>query len=407
MKTTKGIIPGKKQHVMLMLIAAAMAIFTYAGCHNISAGSKDDNPGQDVDSVGSELKIRSAVEYKNLQIFPITSEKAAQKDVEYLTLSQALKAEKATVHETGNVNQLSITNHSDEYIFIMAGEIVKGGRQDRTMGSDVIIGPKAENVPLESYCVESGRWSPRGEEESAEFSSSSKALSSRELKIASKVKKNQSEVWSNVDKQQNKLNENVSRIKGEQVEVRSAESGSSLQLALENEDLSDIISEYKENLKQLEQLPDNTIGFAYAINGEVYGIDMFNSSELFEQLNSKLFESAIVEAIAEYTENESAPKAGTADVEGLINYQYEHAAEAESINTYTEASIRDGKDAVFSETKQVSNEDKWVHRSYIQKSEESKQQDDRNQEVIQEQLSAPQSIQNNMMIQQYQNRSGR
>src|SRR5438477_3660806 len=82
----------------------------------------------------------------------------------YLTLQEALDQKKVVVHETGNVNELSVENVSDEPVYIQSGEIVKGGRQDRTLGTDMILVKSMGNMPIASFCVEHGRWTGRGAE---------------------------------------------------------------------------------------------------------------------------------------------------------------------------------------------------------------------------------------------------
>jgi len=43
------------------------------------------------------------------------------------------------MHETGNVNTLQIENLGDQLIFVQAGDIVKGGRQDRTVAVSLLL----------------------------------------------------------------------------------------------------------------------------------------------------------------------------------------------------------------------------------------------------------------------------
>src|SRR5687768_7742861 len=70
-----------------------------------------------------------------------------------LTLDEALKARKVVVHETKNVSELSIENVSDQEVFVQAGDIVKGGQQDRTLALDMLIPPKSGKLPVNSFCV--------------------------------------------------------------------------------------------------------------------------------------------------------------------------------------------------------------------------------------------------------------
>ena len=164
--------------------------------------------------------------HRNLQIFLVQGV-AQLEDRHYVTLSDAMAKGIVVIRETGNVQELSIENTSKKLtVFLNAGDIVKGGRQDRTLTDDLILPPQSGKVPLAAFCVEHGRWTKRGEESPAAFSSNSKVLSSRKLKMASRYGLNQSDVWSSVAEQQSKLNENVPRLAGKSVDTRSAASAS-------------------------------------------------------------------------------------------------------------------------------------------------------------------------------------
>ena len=82
-----------------------------------------------------------------------------------LTLQEALEQKKAVVHETAQVNELSVENVSEDVeIYVQPGDIVKGGRQDRLIAVDLILPPKSDKVPIASFCVEARRWAKRGGE---------------------------------------------------------------------------------------------------------------------------------------------------------------------------------------------------------------------------------------------------
>ena len=246
--------------------------------------------------------LGAPITYKNLQLFPITG-KGALDHVSYLTLGVAMETNKVIVHETGNVNSLSITNNSDQYVYIQSGDIVKGGRQDRTIQYDVLIPPKAKNMSLNSFCVEQSRWSKRGNEVANQFSSSKKMLSNREIKLAAKSNGDQGYVLSSVVKTQNKINGTLKDEVGGNADVTMNASATSLQLALENEDLTTLIEDYKTALEKF--LPtDSLLGFAYAINGVFYGVELYNNSFIFMEMKNKLIESVVTEAISDKKKNE-------------------------------------------------------------------------------------------------------
>ena len=88
-----------------------------------------------------------------------------------LTLQEALAKGSVQVIETGRVNELQIENTGAEQVFIQAGDIVKGGKQDRVLTVSFLLPAKSGRVPIASFCVEQGRWSARGKEDLAKFSS--------------------------------------------------------------------------------------------------------------------------------------------------------------------------------------------------------------------------------------------
>ena len=76
---------------------------------------------------------RDAV-FKNLQVYFINGENRGQ-NAKYLPLAEAMEKGIARVNETGEVSNLSIENLSDDqYVFVNAGDIVKGGKQGSVSG---------------------------------------------------------------------------------------------------------------------------------------------------------------------------------------------------------------------------------------------------------------------------------
>ncbi len=52
---------------------------------------------------------------------------------------------------------LSISNNSNKQIYLMAGDLIQGGKQDRVIAKDVILQAGAENIDLSVFCVEQHR----------------------------------------------------------------------------------------------------------------------------------------------------------------------------------------------------------------------------------------------------------
>src|SRR5262245_27279517 len=146
--------------------------------------------------------------HKNLTIFLLHGAGAPQGRTP-LTLQEAMKRKLVVVRETGDVNRLTIQNRSNHDVFVQAGDIVKGGQQDRALALDLIVPPKSGRIPIDAFCVEHGRWTRRGNEAVTAFSASNNALASKDLKIAAKARRSQGEVWANVSKTQVKLAANL------------------------------------------------------------------------------------------------------------------------------------------------------------------------------------------------------
>jgi predicted DNA-binding WGR domain protein len=230
--------------------------------------------------------------HKNLSVYFIHN-KAQVKKTEYVPLEEALEKGIVRVNETGDVNNLTAENLSPKYhVFIQSGDIVKGGKQDRTIGQDVVLAPKSGKVPLNAFCVEQGRWETRGREKVQQFSSSNKRLSSKELKIAAKRAKSQGEVWKAVEEEQQKLGRKLGKS------VKSEVSDSSLQLTFEDKDLRKASEDYSKAISRMGLKTKDIVGYAYTINGTFNTADIYESNDLFNKIWNKALEAAAYEAVA-------------------------------------------------------------------------------------------------------------
>jgi hypothetical protein len=283
-------------------LSIALAVFTSACDQSAKSQGKTGI---------NELQFNDSCSFKNLRIFLICGEDQISRN--YLSLEDAMDNGSIVLHETGSVGELSADNKSDKYIFIMSGDIVKGGKQDRTIAEDIILQPACKKVPLKSFCVEASRWQQRGHESAAEFSTSKNMLSNKNLKIAAREKREQHEVWEEVAAYQSRVSENL------KTEVRSHHSATSLQLTLENKDIQKAVKEYREAIEHIFDGKTNVLGFAFCINGKISTVDIFGNASLFSKLKSKLLESAINEAVFQYDEKLKFENVTAADLSSFIN----------------------------------------------------------------------------------------
>ena len=247
-------------------------------------------------SLGQSHRVSEPYLHRNLAIYLLRRASAVE-DRPFLTLDEALRAGSARVHETGRVGELEIENLVDADLYAQAGDVVKGGWQDRALGQDFIVPHntrRSKRMRVRTFCVERGRWNRRaGEEATNTFKSAGQTAASRDLKLSIRRDRSQAAVWSSVDAAQTKLSRTVG------LDVRAEHSPSSLPLAMENPAVRRWLSHYLLTFGNL--LADNpeAIGFAFAINGQLNSADLYASPELFRKLWPKLLEAASVEAISE------------------------------------------------------------------------------------------------------------
>ncbi|MDW8345193.1 MAG: DUF6569 family protein [Verrucomicrobiae bacterium] len=296
--------------------------------------------------------------HENLTVFLVHSSDRIDTS-RYVTLAEALEQQKVIVHETGNVRELFIENlFTDKDVFIQAGEILRGGRQDRAIGVDLVV-PAASKLPLPTFCVEMGRWHPRGAESAAAFSSTRHYLSSKALKLAAKMKASQHEVWDQVAETQAKLRRTLA------APVHAAESPSSLELTLDNEHLAKRRQQFVAALAGIVEARPDTIGFVFAINGQLNSAETYASPELFRKLWTKLLESAVVEALAE-AGDEPAPVPLTEDAVRQFLAQADDArAHTRSITDRVSVHIKRTRQTIVFETEDKAQPQARLHKNYI------------------------------------------
>ncbi len=249
-------------------------------------------PGERPSQATPAYRLSGPYVHENLAVFLIHGEDSV-KGKNFLTLPEALAQKKVVVHETKNVNQLSIENTSQEEVFVQSGDIVKGGQQDRVIAYDLIVPAQSGKIPIASFCVEAGRWRKRGSENAAQFGACLAQCPTKDLKMAVRQSKEQQEVWKNVAKAQMQLEKNVGQT------VQAPESTSSLQLTLENGKLKETTESYAKKLASIVDDKKDVIGYAVAINGKINSADIYLSHGLFLKVWPMLLQGSAIEAIAE------------------------------------------------------------------------------------------------------------
>src|SRR5262249_23689989 len=62
---------------------------------------------------------------------------------------------------SADVNHLMVVNRGDKPLYLMPGEVIVGGYQDRTIAEETILAANGKAASVNVYCVEHGRWGGR------------------------------------------------------------------------------------------------------------------------------------------------------------------------------------------------------------------------------------------------------
>jgi hypothetical protein len=344
-------------------------------------------------------EVSDPVTHDNLSIYFIKG--ASESGPVPLTLDEALESGSVKVHETQTVSELEIENTGDKPVFVHAGDIVKGGQQDRVLTVTILVPPKSGRMPIASYCVERGRWAARGNEEVATFASSKAFMPSLEGKRAMRIAQKeaagvtaavtgatttaaepsndqagepeqrviermspaapdaQSEVWRNVDRMQSALGMSLSS------NVAAADSPTSLQLALENEKLAKAQAAYVDALMPKGEAGSDVIGLVIAVNGELKSADVYPSNALFRKFWTKHLKAAATEAIGTRGDTGAGVEPSKVEVEAFLADARNGSQHEQTLSDALKLEVSDGQkvEAFASRTK----DGKLLHMNVLKK----------------------------------------
>lgn len=227
--------------------------------------------------------------HKNLRLVPIRMKDNFKDAVGnmgyYLSLHQAMLNDKIAISESGtsgSVNTLIGRNLSTDTLFIMSGEILQGGKQDRVVARDMLIPPGEGRVKIPVFCVEKGRWKYKGESNDQKFSEYY-GMANEHLRDIIDHRKGQQDVWDEVSKSNKRDGVNS----GSDAYTDHAN----------NRAFRKAEQEYVDFFQQLFENDPTVIGVMSVTASRVEGVDLFINNSLFLQEYPKLLYSYIDEAV--------------------------------------------------------------------------------------------------------------
>jgi len=215
--------------------------------------------------------IHPAAQVGRVTVFPISLSRGNRPIRNVLTMSQALARGVLVIEELkpAAVSEARFINKSEkQFVFLMAGELVAGGRQNRTLRTDALLGPQS-SAQLPLYCVEKGRWAGGGK-----FSAAG-GVAPQSIREQAAGAAGQDAVWDEV-----------------------ARANKRMKVSTPSDDLNAAMTSpvTARRLKELRgritpRLPRGCVGIVVVHGSRIVGADLFNSPELFAAMRQKVLDS--------------------------------------------------------------------------------------------------------------------
>jgi hypothetical protein len=148
--------------------------------------------------------------------------------------------------------------------------------------------------------------------------------------------------------------------------VNSPTSGSSLQLSLENKQVTASIDDYVRQLGSAVNGKSDVIGYAFSINGKINSADVYVSNALFKKVWMKMLKAAATEAVSESRGVRLAEPVKAEAVKGFIDDAEKASASDQTVGSGARLITKEDKDNVMYETRDEKSK-AVVHKSYVRK----------------------------------------
>lgn len=299
---------------MMKKLPFILLLFVFA-CTNEQT-SVDDSSSTALTTTDTPIQIETKANdellFEKLRIYPIVATqdfiKAHNIAANFKNLKEAMdikgfriteKKPYGRFEDSGAVNNLTIQNKSQDTIYLMAGDVVQGGKQDRVLAMDMVVPPRTiTDIPV--FCVEPNRWEYKTEDGDQELALTNDHLAeqnrkvfaftgyynvaSNDLRKTMKQTNDQQAVWNKV---------------GDLTALNNAKSETGAYSNLENsESFTKERNEYLSFFSDKFDHQDNVIGMIAVSGTKILGVDIFTHPNLFKKQYEVLMHSYITEAVS-------------------------------------------------------------------------------------------------------------
>jgi hypothetical protein len=230
------------------------------------------------------LEVGEPVSYGGLTLYPLRGARGSDEDLR--TLDEAAGRDWLDIREakSAEVGSVDVRNRSRRNVFLMAGEIILGGKQNRFLREDVLLGPDGPFLRVPVYCGERERWTDKPDP----VFRSAGSMGDVRLRHMSARAEPQSEVWTTISE---RLSDS-----GAEAPTRN------YQAVYEDRDTRRRLDDYVAGLRGCKGR--DTLGLVGVSGGRIVGCDAFSDPELLDRLWDKICRSYAVEPVLQYRDHD-------------------------------------------------------------------------------------------------------
>ncbi|NJL74198.1 MAG: hypothetical protein HC892_03315 [Saprospiraceae bacterium] len=277
-----------KQSILLLVV------LVLAAC---ASPKNEENTTQDFTV---NTAVDETLNFEQLRLYPVEADvdfiESQAGLANWITLEAALEKSRFRIVEkrpfgrfedTNATNALMVENKTQDTVFLMAGDVVEGGNQDRMIAENRTIAPNSIKT-IKVFCVERGRWNPRTTAEAGDAQRSIAFsgyyhVASSDLRRTMKATNNQQEVW-----------KKVSEITTHHQATSDTDTYGALAAS---EAFNKLSKEYLDFFEGKMVSRSNVVGIVAVSGNRILGIDVFGHPNLFRAKYASLLHGYVTEAV--------------------------------------------------------------------------------------------------------------
>lgn len=259
-----------------------LLLLVLAGLGLPARAEREGSPALQVETMLAGTRVMAPETFRNLAVFPVRVPSTSDLP-HHLNLDSALENSSLRITEVsdaGSVNELKVENAGKVPVFLMAGEILSGAKQDRVLQDDLWLLARSGPVAVACYCVERGRWHYSG---GTDFKSRP-AAGNVAVRSSARATNSQAAVWDAVAETQAKVGYGGSTALGETYEAPEVKRD---------------LDGYLGALRDLPRRHPEANGFVVVVGPRILAADLFGGRADAVALWPKLLPSYALEATRE------------------------------------------------------------------------------------------------------------